>query len=455
MAKKSSAKTGTKKKGAAKKKTAGKKIAAAAKKSTLKKKSGGKPTIKKILKREFEAWAPKTLFVPQPDTEHEKVFSSPPVFAKKKKDSARLKRLLLKPATLEAVEEKKAEKAPSPKKPVVKKKVSPKAPAAKAKAKKETVPAAKKKPAVSIKTLLMQKFDSETPELPDSPGTGPDENAFFTAPPAIEEADPDRAEGLKALLVKTIDFKSPVEPFPVVEETKADILPEPETAATEVAEPQAEAESVPEAIKEPATEPETAPDTRTEPEPEPESAPEQAMKTMAVPEAEVMGTNIPQPVAQRGCIASGLCSIPGPIKALITFTAVIISLIVIASLLNIRHYYIVPTRTGLEISKGDFTPKGKEDIAFLLLAKAPEKIKDVYTKSEVYAIIYWHYIKKAGALARSTNLSDLKNAKKYIDNARAYALSSEDFDRVKTQLNRINAKIKAIAPATGKKMGKE
>jgi len=91
MGKKSLTKSTAKKKTAAKKKTTTKKSevkaapkkAAAPKKGTKKtaakkKSTAKKPTLKSLLKRDFGAWAPETLFAAAPDKSSLNNFTAPP-----------------------------------------------------------------------------------------------------------------------------------------------------------------------------------------------------------------------------------------------------------------------------------------------------------------------------------------------------------------------------------------
>jgi len=388
------------------------------------------------------------------------------------------------------------------------------------KTKKQAPKTAKKKTAVSIKTILMKNFD--TGEVPITPVPAPksDQDAVYTAPPAIEAADNAQASQLKALLLKKIDFNTPVEPIQASEnetedqgaetedktkETEAgtDSLQEksqPETPAETDSKKQSEEKTVekeetkPEEEKngaiETQAETETGPETKsaagsekmpessseekllekTEKEPEIEQVEKPEKETADKPgprvesESEALPDMEKKPAspAETGqqtagskktpsLILSTWHEIPGPLKGIIVCLAVIIALIVTASAINSGHYYLEQKKTGLAVLKGDFSPAGKKQIAFLPLTQAPEHIKDVYTKSEVFNLIYKYYMNKADELSGSNVLTNLESAKACIHRAMHYAQSLAAIDSAAKRLEEIDSKLKGLTQLPGKK----
>ena len=121
---------------------------------------------------------------------------------------------------------------------------------------------------------------------------------------------------------------------------------------------------------------------------------------------------------------------PDPMKKMLVYAgaalALIVFLIFVASLQNMRKYYVVEHDNAIEVWKGRFSPLGREKLAVLPEVKPPEEKKEVYTRRDVFPILFTHYIKKADASIEAAGSPDFNKIKSILTQAGAYATSAED-----------------------------
>ena len=120
-----------------------------------------------------------------------------------------------------------------------------------------------------------------------------------------------------------------------------------------------------------------------------------------------------------------------PAKILAVAVALIMILLVGASLSNSKNFYLKPVSGGLEVWQGKFSPLGKERLLFLPGAKAPDKLKEVYAKPEVYPLVTRHYLKTADALIAAEKVPDFARIHKILTAAKPFAITKA----AKTSLN--------------------
>jgi hypothetical protein len=118
--------------------------------------------------------------------------------------------------------------------------------------------------------------------------------------------------------------------------------------------------------------------------------------------------------------------------------ALLIALVIGSSMINQGKYYIQSTNGALKIFQGRFAPMGEKLLISLPGVQAPEKVKDVYSKTDVYPIIFNYYVEKADTLLKVPGLPDFEGIKKYINKARPYAITSESKDIVHKRLSNID-----------------
>jgi hypothetical protein len=121
---------------------------------------------------------------------------------------------------------------------------------------------------------------------------------------------------------------------------------------------------------------------------------------------------------------------PDPMKKMLVYAgaalALIVFLIFVASLQNMRKYYVVEHDNAIEVWKGRFSPLGREKLAVLPGVKPPEETKEVYTRRDVFPMLFTHYIQKADASIEAAGSPDFSKIKSILTQAGAYATSAED-----------------------------
>ncbi len=271
----------------------------------------------------------------------------------------------------------------------------------------KTKPASKKR---SVKELTFLKFEALTPaakkiSAPKPPGAPP------TAPPLIVTKDAKEAERLRALLVKKFNMeeikasaKAPAPKQPVVD-----------APAPEVQKPKAEPtvktakEDVPE-----------APEPKPAPKPAPKPVEQSAYITVEPKEPEVQSDPITRSV-----------------KIAVAAAGLLIFILLAVSANNSAKYYIKPIDNAIEIWKGDFSPKDKSFFMVLHGARVPEPLMSVYSKKEVFPLIFNYYIDKSDTLLEVKGLPDFEGIKKYLHKAEDFAVTNDMKLTVKDRLNTI------------------
>jgi colicin import membrane protein len=283
----------------------------------------------------------------------------------------------------------KTKAAPKPKAAV--KKAAPKAKVA-AKA----APAPAKKP-VSVKDLLQKKFPVWKPEKLYSVAPDKGDVKDFSAPPIVSGSEEEQKR-VKELLMKKFDM--------------AEIRAAGEKAAAE----KAAAEKV-------AAEKAAA---------EKAAAEKAAAEKAAEPEVSVSY----EPPDSDDTIPSD--PMDKALKYVAAAFAVLIALVVGSSMINQGKYYIQSKNGALKIFQGRFAPMGEKLMISLPGVQAPKNIKDVYSKTDVYPIIFNYYVEKADTLLKVPGLPDFEGIKKYINKARPYAITPASKDIVYKRLSNID-----------------
>ncbi len=311
-----------------------------------------------------------------------------------------------KSASTKKDEEKKVEKkTATTKKTTAKAKAAPKAKAP-TKVKKTTAVRAKKaaprpkKKKVSAKDLIHKKFDIWKPEKIFT--VSPDEKYLkdFVAPPFVSGSE-EETRRIKEILFKKFDS---AEIKAAAEKTAAE-----KAAAEKAADERAAAEKA--ADERAAAEKTAEPDVSV---------------TYVPPDYD--DTISPDPSKKV-------------VKYLIAAFVVLVTLIIHTSVQNMNNYYLSATHGALEILQGKFSPMGKELLLSLPGAQPPIKIKDVYSKTEVFPIIFDYYVEKADMLLEVSGMPDFKGVKKYLNRALSYATSDTPIEAAYARLNNIELMI--------------
>ena len=265
-----------------------------------------------------------------------------------------------------------AKAAPKPK-------AAPKAKKAAAVRAKKIIPKTKKKE-VSVKDLILKKFDTWKPVKVFT--VGPDEKyeKGFAAPPFVSGKE-EEIKRIKELLLKKIDL--------------ADIKAAAEKAAAETA------------VAEKAAEPEVSVTY---------GPPDDGDTTVSDPMEKAM-------------------------KYLVAAFVVLVALIIGSSMINKNKYYINATDGALEIWQGRFAPMGEELLITLPGVEHPETIKDVYSKTDVFPLIFNYYVAKADTLLEVPGMPDFEGIKTYLNRALPYASTPDLSEAAYARLNNIDLMI--------------
>ena len=117
--------------------------------------------------------------------------------------------------------------------------------------------------------------------------------------------------------------------------------------------------------------------------------------------------------------------------------AAVVLMIIWTSITNSSRYVIIPQRGAIEIWKGDFSPTGKSFFAVLHGYQLADPIKEIYSRKEIFPIIFGYYLNKADALLEVSGLPDYKAISDYLEKAGQFALSKEMQDEIENRTSNI------------------
>jgi len=118
--------------------------------------------------------------------------------------------------------------------------------------------------------------------------------------------------------------------------------------------------------------------------------------------------------------------------------ALLILLIIGASFLNHRHYYIMPGDGAIEIWQGMFAPKGTSLLISLPGRTHDAPVKQEYTQQEVFSLIFGYYRDKAAMLMDVKGMPDFNAEKAYLEKALCYSTTAEEKTAVNSRINTID-----------------
>jgi|GEM_PF-1544490 len=253
-------------------------------------------------------------------------------------------------------------------------------PAAEKPAPKPAKPAAQKKQP-SIQELLFKKFDSAMPESPPKNPFGKmTPEKLPEAPPFISADSKEESERMKKLLFKKFDLA----------ETRA-------ARETEAAKPEGPPGATP-------------------------SQPKETFREEGPP---------PSPPDTSGPMSKGL--IWG-----IGLAAALIALLVWASASNTDNFYLKPTDQGIQIWRGKFAPTGIEKVVTIEGMKAPKPMKQVYSKQEIFPLVFDYFRSKADTALAAENGPDFAKIKTHLHQALSYAPTQAQRRQIESRLRDID-----------------
>ncbi|MDY6838494.1 MAG: helix-turn-helix domain-containing protein [Thermodesulfobacteriota bacterium] len=119
--------------------------------------------------------------------------------------------------------------------------------------------------------------------------------------------------------------------------------------------------------------------------------------------------------------------------------ALVIVILLMASLSNSSNFYFKQKEQMIELWQGRFAPMGKKRVATFsdptIIKSLPEQ--STYTKRQAHGVVAKYYIKLADKMLRTGEIPDLKGAKSYLAQASKYAASDATRQAIKERLGSI------------------
>jgi hypothetical protein len=128
-------------------------------------------------------------------------------------------------------------------------------------------------------------------------------------------------------------------------------------------------------------------------------------------------------------------------KYLVAAFVVLVALIIGSSMINKNKYYINATDGALEIWQGRFAPMGEELLITLPGVELPETIKDVYSETDAFPLIFNYYVAKADTLLEVPGMPDFEGIETYLNMALPYATTPDLNEAAYARLNNIDLMI--------------
>ncbi|MEA3427877.1 MAG: hypothetical protein U9Q84_01375 [Thermodesulfobacteriota bacterium] len=131
------------------------------------------------------------------------------------------------------------------------------------------------------------------------------------------------------------------------------------------------------------------------------------------------------------------------IKYLVAFFVILVlaALVIYSSFSNMKNYYIKATDGAVEIRQGKFAPMSRGLFITLPGAQAPQSIKEVYSKEEVFPFIFNYYINRADALLDIPGMPDFDGIKFYLNKAIFFGTTDDLRKKAYARLNSIDMMI--------------
>jgi hypothetical protein len=284
---------------------------------------------------------------------------------------------------------------------------------------------------VSVKDLLKKKFPAWKPEKLFTVGPDKSDSKDVAAPPFVSGPEAEQKR-IRELLLKKFDMaeiKAAGEKA-AAERTAADKAAAERAAAEKAAAERAAAEKA--AAEKAAAERAAAERAAAE-----KAAAEKAAADKGAAEPEVSVSY--EPPDSGDTIPSD--PMDKAMKYMVAALAVLIALVVGSSMINQGKYYIRSTDGALEIYQGRFSPMGEQLLISLPGVQPPATTKEIYSKTDVFPIIFNYYVDKADMLLKVQGLPDFEGIKTYINKAMPYAFTPESKDMVSSRLNNIDLMI--------------
>ena len=248
---------------------------------------------------------------------------------------------------------------------------------------------------LTVKELLLKSFDPIS-KIDKPKAAAPSKRSLPSAPPIINAADPQESARVRKLLFQTYDM--------------ADIKAAAKSSAVE------SHDAVP-------------PNAQ----PQGETTPEHGDNATHAPHSDTF-EGVPTSESDANGFSKG-------VKRFAICVGAVILLLLMVSYTNSSKFYVEPKDNAVEIWKGRFSPKDKRFYMVLHGTQLLGKAKDVYSREEVFPMIFEYYLGKADTLLEVPGLPDFEGIKTYLKDASGYALSNDKRKRVADRLYNIDRMI--------------
>ena len=127
-----------------------------------------------------------------------------------------------------------------------------------------------------------------------------------------------------------------------------------------------------------------------------------------------------------------------PMQIAIGVFALLILLIISASFINKKNFYVKPVNGAIEIWQGNFAPKGTRLLVSLPGKKLDAPVNEVYSRQEIYPMISGYYKEKAITLMDVKGVPDFESVKFYLEQALGYCTTSKEKADINYRINNID-----------------
>ncbi|MBW1741595.1 MAG: hypothetical protein JRJ42_10765 [Deltaproteobacteria bacterium] len=145
-----------------------------------------------------------------------------------------------------------------------------------------------------------------------------------------------------------------------------------------------------------------------------------------------------EPPASVLSAGSGPDSMAKAIKAGLLGVVALIAIIIGASFSNQSKFYLKHVDGAVQVWRGKFAPTGTELVLSLDDMEISQPVRDVYSKKEVYPIVFGYFQDKADASLNEPEGPDFAKIKRYLHQAASYAPTEALRNMVEVRLNGID-----------------
>jgi hypothetical protein len=117
--------------------------------------------------------------------------------------------------------------------------------------------------------------------------------------------------------------------------------------------------------------------------------------------------------------------------------AVLMTIVIAASLCNRRSFFLKDVGGTVEVWQGKFAPKGSELILSVKDMKMPNPLREIYSKAEVYQLVFNHFRDKADTLLYNPAGPDFSQINECLREAASYAPTQAERMKAQRRLDSI------------------